>query len=109
MKIEMPPSTMLNPVPVVMVSCAGKEPEKIDKKPNIITCAWAGTVNSEPPMVSVSIRKSRQSHDLICETQEFVINLVSEDLAKACDYCGVRSGANEDKFEKKKRYQGEYL
>ena len=100
MKIEMPPSTMLNPVPVVMVSCAGKEPEKIDKKPNIITCAWSGTVNSEPPMVSVSIRKSRHSHDLICETQEFVINLVTEDLAKACDYCGVRSGANEDKFEK---------
>ncbi|MBR3033359.1 MAG: flavin reductase family protein [Clostridiales bacterium] len=100
MKIEMPPSTMLNPVPVVMVSCAGKDPEKIAKRPNIITCAWAGTVNSEPPMVSVSIRKSRHSHELICETQEFVINLVSEDLAKACDYSGVRSGSKEDKFEK---------
>ena len=100
MKIVMPPSTMLNPVPVVMVSCAGKEPEKIEKRPNIITVAWAGTVNSEPPMVSVSIRKSRHSHDLICETQEFVINLVTEDLAKSCDYCGVSSGDKEDKFEK---------
>lgn len=91
---------MLNPVPVVMISCAGKDPRKIDKRPNIITVAWAGTINSEPPMVSVSIRKSRHSHDLICETQEFVVNLVTEDLAKACDYCGVRSGSKEDKFEK---------
>ena len=100
MKIEMPPSTMLNPVPVVMISCAGKKPKKLEERPNIITVAWAGTINSEPPMVSVSIRKSRHSHDLICQSQEFVINLVSEDLAKSCDYCGVRSGSNEDKFEK---------
>ena len=100
MKINISPSTMLNPVPVVMVSCAGKNPEIPDTRPNICTVAWAGTVNSEPPMVSVSIRKSRHSHDLICQTQEFVINLVNRKLAKACDYCGVRSGANEDKFEK---------
>lgn len=98
MKITMSPSTMLNPVPVVMVSCAGQDPSKESMRPNIITVAWAGTVNSEPPMVSVSIRKSRHSHSLITQTQEFVINLVTEDLAKACDYCGVRSGANEDKF-----------
>ncbi|MBO4928690.1 MAG: flavin reductase family protein [Clostridiales bacterium] len=102
MKIEMPPSTMLNPVPVVMVSCAGKEPCNPETGPNIITVAWAGTVNSEPPMVSVSIRKSRHSHDLICQSSELVINLVTEDLAKACDYCGVRSGRNEDKFKKMK-------
>ena len=98
MKIEMSPSTMLNPVPVVMVSCAGKEPQKEETRPNILTVAWAGTINSEPPMVSISVRKSRHSHELICETQEFVINLVTEDLAKACDYCGVRSGSSEDKF-----------
>lgn len=90
-------STILNPVPVVMVSCAGKETAA---KPNIMTVAWAGTVNSEPPMVSVSIRKSRYSHKLISETGEFVINLVSKSLCKACDYCGVRSGADEDKFAK---------
>ncbi len=97
-KISISPSTILNPVPVVMVSCAGKDPEKEGFGPNIITVAWAGTVNSEPPMVSISIRKSRHSHDLICETSEFVINLVSQKLVKACDYCGVRSGAKEDKF-----------
>ena len=90
-------STILNPVPVVMVSCAGIEP---DARPNIMTVAWAGTVNSEPPMVSVSIRKSRYSHKLISETGEFVINLVSKSLCKSCDYCGVRSGADEDKFAK---------
>ena len=90
-------STILNPVPVVMVSCAGKETAA---KPNIMTVAWAGTVNSEPPMVSVSIRKSRYSHKLISETGEFVINLVSKSLCKACDYCGVRSGADVDKFAK---------
>ena len=90
-------STILNPVPVVMVSSAGKES---DARPNIMTVAWAGTVNSEPPMVSVSIRKSRYSHKLISETGEFVINLVSKSLCKPCDYCGVRSGADEDKFAK---------
>jgi len=90
-------STILNPVPVVMVSSAGKEP---GTRPNIMTVAWAGTVNSEPPMVSVSIRKSRYSHKLISETGEFVINLVSKSLCKPCDYCGVRSGADEDKFAK---------
>ncbi len=99
MKIEMSPSAMLNPVPVVMVSCAGKDPKKEETRPNILTVAWAGTINSEPPMVSISVRKSRHSHSLICETQEFVVNLVTEDLAKACDYCGVRSGSKEDKFE----------
>ena len=90
-------STILNPVPVVMVSSAGKDPET---RPTIMTVAWAGTVNSEPPMVSVSIRKSRYSHKLISETGEFVINLVSKSLCKPCDYCGVRSGADEDKFAK---------
>jgi flavin reductase (DIM6/NTAB) family NADH-FMN oxidoreductase RutF len=92
-------STILNPVPVVMVSCAGKDPSKEGERPNIMTVAWAGTVNSEPPMISVSIRKSRHSHKLISETGEFVVNLVSKSLCKACDYCGVRSGADEDKFK----------
>ena len=97
-KITLPPSTMLNPTPVVMISCAGMNPELPLERPNILTVAWVGTVCSEPPMVSISVRSSRHSFPLISDTQEFVINLVSEDLLKACDYCGVRSGAQEDKF-----------
>lgn len=88
------PSTMLNPVPAVMVSCAGKE-----GKPNIITLAWAGTVNSDPPMVSISVRKTRYSHELISETGNFVINLPNRKLTFATDYCGVKSGRDIDKFE----------
>ena len=89
------PCTLLAPVPAVLVSCRGTHPED---KPNAMTVAWAGTVNSEPPMVSVSIRKSRFSHDLVADSGEFVVNLVSTDLVKALDYCGVRSGRDEDKL-----------
>lgn len=87
------PGTMLNPVPVVMVSCGTME------NPNIITVAWTGTVNSEPPMTYVSVRKSRYSHDIIEKSGEFVINLTTEELAKATDFCGVRTGKNVDKFK----------
>ena len=78
---------MLYPVPAVMVSCARK-----GEKPNIITVAWAGTVCSDPAMVSISVRKERYSHDIIKETGEFVINLTTRKLARATDYCGVKSG-----------------
>ncbi len=88
------PGNMLYPVPAVMVSC--KRP---GEKSNIITLAWAGTVCSEPPMVSISVRPERFSHDIIEETGEFVINLVTEDLTAACDWCGVRSGKEYDKFK----------
>ncbi len=88
------PSAMLNPVPVVLVSCA--DPKNPEKK-NMITLAWAGTVNSEPPMVSISVRKERYSHDLIAESGEFVVNLVDEGMCRAVDYCGVRSGKDADK------------
>ena len=88
------PSTMLNPTPVVLVSCGEKgNPAKRD----LVTVAWAGTVNSDPPMVSVSIRKERYSHGLITSSGEFVVNLVDEALAKATDFCGVRSGRDTDK------------
>lgn len=97
-RVVFPPTVMLYPLPVVMVSCAGMHPERDSERPNIVTIAWAGTVCSDPPMLSVSIRKSRHSHKLISATGEFVVNLVGEDLAQACDYCGVRSGADEDKF-----------
>lgn len=96
-KIVMPANTMLNPVPVVMVSCAHKD--HIDGRPNIITVAWAGTICSDPPMLSISIRKSRLSHEIISASGEFVVNLVSQELLKACDYCGVRSGREYDKFQ----------
>ena len=92
--VTMNPSTMLCPTPVVLVSCAEKgNPANRD----LVTVAWAGTVNSEPPMVSVSLRKERYSHGLIENSGEFVVNLVDEALAKATDFCGVRSGRDTDK------------
>jgi len=86
--------TMLAPVPVVLVSCGGAE----GYQPNLITLAWAGTVNSEPPMLSVSIRPSRYSHEIISKTREFVVNLTTAALARSTDWCGVRSGRDVDKF-----------
>lgn len=85
---------MLYPVPPVMISCADE-----GGKSNIMTAAWAGTICSDPVMVSVSIRPERYSHDVIARTGEFVINLTTEDLAYAADFCGVRSGRDVDKFE----------
>lgn len=94
-KVDFKPGNMLYPLPVVLVSVADSKGNK-----NIITVAWAGTICSDPPMVSVSIRKERYSHAMICETGEFVINLTTEDLAYATDYCGVKSGRDVDKFAK---------
>lgn len=88
---------MLYPLPAVMVSVADE-----NGKANIITIAWAGTVCTNPPMVSISVRKSRYSYSIIRDTGEFVINLTTEKLAYATDYCGVKSGRDVDKFEKMK-------
>ena len=88
------PGNMLYPLPAVMVSVADKE-----GNPNIITVAWAGTVCTNPPMVSISVRPERYSYHMIDETGEFVINLTTEKLAYATDYCGVRSGKDMDKFK----------
>ena len=88
------PGNMLYPLPVVMVSCNRK-----GEKPNIVTVAWTGTICSDPAMVSISVRLERYSHDIIEETGEFVINLVTKDLTYATDYCGVRSGRDVDKFK----------
>lgn len=87
------PGNMLYPVPAVMVSC-GRQGEKA----NIITVAWAGTICSDPVMVSVSIRPERYSYGIIKETGEFVVNLVNNRLVFAADYCGVKSGRDVDKF-----------
>lgn len=90
---EITPGTMLSPVPAVMVSCAAE-----GMRPNIITIAWVGTVCSQPPMLSISVRKERFSHQILTSSGEFVVNLVGRDQMKAMDYCGVRSGRDEDKF-----------
>lgn len=94
MKIKSKPGPMLAPVPSVMVSCGDMQAS------NIITIAWTGIINSDPPMTYVSVKKSRYSHDIIEENGEFVINLVTVDLADKMDFCGVRSGRDIDKFEK---------
>ena len=88
---------MLYPVPAVMVSCGRK-----GEKPNIITIAWTGTICTNPPMLYISVRPERHSYNIIKDTKEFVVNLVTKDLTFACDYCGVKSGANVDKFKEMK-------
>lgn len=88
------PGNMLYPVPAVMVSC--KRP---GEKPNIVTVAWAGTICSDPVMVSISIRPERYSYGIIKESGEFAINLVTKNLTFATDYCGVKSGRDIDKFK----------
>ena len=88
------PGNMLVPLPVVMVSVADEEGHD-----NIITVAWAGTVCTNPPMVSISVRPERYSYKMLMDTREFVINLTTEKLAFATDYCGVKSGRDVDKFK----------
>lgn len=88
------PGNMLYPVPAVMVSC-----QRENEKPNIITVAWAGTICTNPAMLSISVRPERYSYNIIKKTKEFVVNLVTSDLAYATDYCGVKSGRDVDKFK----------
>ncbi len=86
--------TLMAPLPPVMVTvCSGDED-------NIITIGWTGILSSDPPRTYISVRPTRHSHKLLTESREFVINLTSEDLALACDYAGIYSGAKVDKFEK---------
>ena len=88
------PGNMLYPVPAVLVTVADGQ-----GRPNIFTVAWTGTVCSDPPMVSISVRPERYSHQMIEETGEFVINLTTSKLAFATDYCGVKSGKDTDKIK----------
>lgn len=87
------PGNMLYPVPAVMVSCADTM-----GNPNIVTVAWAGTICSDPVMVSISLRPERHSYGMIRQTGEFVINLTTKELTYAADWCGVKSGRDVDKF-----------
>ena len=95
------PGNMVYPVPAAMVTVADKEGNS-----NIITVSWTGTVCTNPPMAYVSIRKERFSHHMIMETKEFVINITTEQLAYATDFCGVRSGRDVDKFKEMKLTKG---
>ena len=92
MKIKSKPGPLTAPLPAVMVSCGDME------NSNILTIAWTGIINSHPPITYVSVRKERFSHRIISETGEFVINLTTDDLAAAMDFCGVKSGRDIDKF-----------
>lgn len=92
-KVSFNPGTLIYPLPAVMVSCGD-----VDGEMNIITVAWTGTVCSDPPMCYISVRRQRHSHGIISRTGEFVINLTTESLAYATDWCGVKSGRDFDKF-----------
>ena len=89
-------TTFLSPLPAVLVSCKGTQPG-FDRE-NMITIGWAGVINSDPPMVSISIRKERHSHAQISQSGVFCVNLTTQDLCRATDYCGVKSGRDVDKF-----------
>ncbi|WP_074017313.1 flavin reductase family protein [Fusobacterium massiliense] len=87
-------SVILNPVPVVLITC-----RNLEGKENIFTVAWIGTVCSKPPMLSISIRPERLSYDYIKETMEFTVNIPNRKLTKITDFCGVRSGRQINKIE----------
>lgn len=93
-KIDWKPGTMIYPLPAVMVSL-GATPEEY----NIITISWTGTICTDPPMCYISVRPGRHSYDILVKNREFVINLTTNDLAYATDWCGVRSGREYNKFE----------
>lgn len=92
-KINFKPGNMLYPLPAVMVSCGD-----IAQEANILTVAWTGTICTNPPIVYISVRPERYSYAMIRETGEFVINLTTKKLARATDFCGVRSGRDLDKW-----------
>jgi len=95
-KIMWKPGTFLYPLPVVLVSCGDM------KNSNIITVAWTGIINTNPPMVYISIRPERFSYNLIKEKKEFIINLTNMELSYVTDWCGVKTGAKFDKFKEMK-------
>lgn len=92
-KITWKPGTLLAPVPPALISCGTME------KPNVMTAAWTGIISSDPVITYVSIRPGRYSHDIIKESGEFVINLPNLPLARATDFCGIKSGRDIDKFK----------
>ena len=95
--ISLKPGTLLSPVPAALITSGAETDGEI--RTNVMTAAWVGTVCSDPPMVSVSIRPSRYTIELMDRSGEFFVNLTDEPLLQAADYCGVRSGREENKFE----------
>lgn len=95
-KINWKPGTFIYPIPAVMVTSGTME------KSNIITVAWTGILNTNPAMCYISVRPERYSYNIIKENGEFVINLTTQQLAYATDWCGVKSGKNVDKFKEMK-------
>lgn len=93
-KIQWKPGNMLYPLPAVLISCGNKE-----ENYNLITISWAGTICTNPPMTSISIKPDRYSYNIIKKTKEFVINLTTESMVKAVDFCGVRSGKDTNKIK----------
>ena len=88
--------TFIYPLPVVMISCGDME------KSNIMTVAWTGILNTNPAMCYISVRPERYSYNLIKDIGEFAINLTTQDLVYATDWCGVKTGAKVDKFKEMK-------
>lgn len=101
-KISFKPGNMLYPLPAVLVSV--RDSQGAD---NILTVAWAGTVCTNPPMLSISVRPERHSYKALHETGEFVVNLTTERMARVTDFCGVRSGRDMDKFKEAGLTKGE--
>ena len=93
MKQNWKPGTLIYPLPAAMISC-GSHPDEY----NILTVSWLGTICSNPPMCYISVRPERHSYEIIKRNMEFVINLTTEELARATDWCGVRSGKDYNKF-----------
>jgi flavin reductase (DIM6/NTAB) family NADH-FMN oxidoreductase RutF len=96
-KLQWKPGTLIYPLPAIMVSCGENEAEY-----NILTVSWTGTICSDPAMCYISVRKSRHSYDIIKRSGCFVLNLTTEDMAYATDWCGVRSGKDYNKFSEMK-------
>ena len=94
LKSDFKPGNMVYPVPAVLVSVGDKE-----GRTNLLTIAWTGTVCSDPPMAYISVRPNRYSYEMIRSSGEFVINLTTEKLVRAADFCGVRSGRDTDKWK----------
>lgn len=93
-KIVLKAGTLLAPLPAALVSCG------TEGKANVLTVAWTGIINTQPPMTYISVRPSRHSYNIIKETGEFVINLTTSKLVRETDFCGVRSGKDMDKLKK---------
>lgn len=96
-KVNWKPGTMVYPLPAALISCGSKKEDY-----NLITISWTGTINTNPPMLYISVRPERHSYSIIKESGEFVVNLTTNEMAHATDWCGVKSGKDYNKFKESK-------